>query len=99
MTRMLTDSDDTTAGSGLARRTVLKGAATVAASALLASRADARDFGANAEPQRYPILTSLPSIPSASRRRSATPQSSGSIPAACGRKGQRGMRKGNIWSG
>ena len=54
MTRMLTDSDDTAAGSGLARRTLLKGAATVAASALLASRADARDFGANAEPQRYP---------------------------------------------
>ncbi|MGY4435665.1 hypothetical protein ACVWWO_008142 [Bradyrhizobium sp. F1.13.1] len=41
MTRILTNSDDTTASSGLARRTLLKGAATVAASALLASNADA----------------------------------------------------------
>lgn len=56
MTRILTSSDDITANErgGLGRRTLLKGAATVAASALLASNADARDFGANAEPQRYP---------------------------------------------
>jgi gluconolactonase len=56
MTRILTNSDDAAANDsgGLGRRTLLKGAATVAASALLASRADARDFGANAEPQRYP---------------------------------------------
>ncbi|APO54999.1 SMP-30/gluconolactonase/LRE family protein [Bradyrhizobium diazoefficiens] len=56
MTRILTNSDDTTASErgGLDRRTLLKGAATVAATALLASRADAREFGANAEPQRYP---------------------------------------------
>jgi len=54
MTRILTNSDDTTDSGGLGRRTLLKGAATVAASALLASRANARDFGANAEPQRYP---------------------------------------------
>lgn len=56
MTRILTNSIDMTASErgGLGRRTLLKGAATVAASALLASRADARDFGANAEPQRYP---------------------------------------------
>src|ERR1044072_2637439 len=54
MTRILTNSDDTTDSGGLGRRTLLKGAATVAASALLASRANARDFGTNAEPQRYP---------------------------------------------
>src|SRR3954468_23344861 len=54
MTRILTNSDDTTATGGRGRRTLLKGAATVAASALLASKVDARDFGANAEPQRYP---------------------------------------------
>jgi len=56
MTRILTNCDDITASKcgGLGRRTLLKGAATVAASALLASKASARDFGANAEPQRYP---------------------------------------------
>ncbi|MCP3391123.1 SMP-30/gluconolactonase/LRE family protein [Bradyrhizobium sp. CCGB12] len=59
MTRILTntsDTSDTTASErgGLGRRDVLKGAATLAASTILASQADARDFGANAEPQRYP---------------------------------------------
>src|ERR1700753_472573 len=36
------------------RRTLLKGAATIAATTLLASEASARDYGRNAEPQRYP---------------------------------------------
>ena len=65
MTRMLTNSDDTTSSErgGLGRRTLLKGAATVAASALLASRADARDFGTSAEPQRYPDPDIIPIDP------------------------------------
>ncbi|QPF89677.1 SMP-30/gluconolactonase/LRE family protein [Bradyrhizobium commune] len=56
MTRTLTNPNDTSATEpgGLGRRTLLKGAATFAASALLASEASARDYGANAEPQRYP---------------------------------------------
>src|ERR1700753_1795330 len=36
------------------RRALLKGAATIAATTLLASEASARDYGRNAEPQRYP---------------------------------------------
>ncbi|MDE5440081.1 SMP-30/gluconolactonase/LRE family protein [Bradyrhizobium sp. CSA207] len=56
MTRILTKPNDTiaTERDGLGRRDLIKGAAALAASTLLASKADARDFGANAEPQRYP---------------------------------------------
>jgi len=39
---------------GLDRRTLLRGAATVAAGALIATDASARNFGRGAEPQRYP---------------------------------------------
>jgi gluconolactonase len=45
--------DDNQSGS-LARRTLLKGAAALAAGAAMASSASARDFGRNAEPERYP---------------------------------------------
>ncbi|KJC54372.1 gluconolactonase [Bradyrhizobium sp. LTSP849] len=56
MTRILTNSNDTSATQpgGLGRRDILRGAAALAASTVLVSEADARDFGANAEPQRYP---------------------------------------------
>lgn len=50
----LTKSDNISITGGLGRRTLLKGTAALAASTVLASRADARDFGASAEPQRYP---------------------------------------------
>jgi gluconolactonase len=55
MTTPLTfpDNDDNQSGS-LARRTLLKGAAALAAGAAMASSASARDYGRNAEPQRYP---------------------------------------------
>jgi gluconolactonase len=36
------------------RRDMLRGAAAIAATALIATDASARDFGRNAEPQRYP---------------------------------------------
>ena len=36
------------------RRTLLKGAAALAGTTVLASEASARDYGRNAEPQRYP---------------------------------------------
>jgi gluconolactonase len=45
--------DDNQSGS-LARRTLLKGAAALAAGAAMASSASARDYGRNAEPERYP---------------------------------------------
>ena len=56
MTRILTNPNDVfaTEPGGLGRRNLLKGAAALAASTVLASEASARDFGANAEPQRYP---------------------------------------------
>ena len=36
------------------RRTILRGATALAATAMAASGASARDYGRNAEPQRYP---------------------------------------------
>ena len=36
------------------RRTILRGATALAATAMAASDAAARDYGRNAEPQRYP---------------------------------------------
>jgi gluconolactonase len=36
------------------RRTILRGATALAATAMAASEASARDYGRNAEPQRYP---------------------------------------------
>jgi gluconolactonase len=55
MTTPLTfpNNDDNQSGS-LARRTLLKGAAALAAGAAMASSASARDYGRNAEPERYP---------------------------------------------
>jgi gluconolactonase len=56
MTNPRTISDnETEAGAGnFDRRTLLKGAAAFAAATGVVSQADARDFGRNAEPQRYP---------------------------------------------
>jgi gluconolactonase len=56
MTNPRTFSDNQAeAGTGnFDRRTLLKGAAAFAAATGVASQADARDFGRNAEPQRYP---------------------------------------------
>src|ERR1700753_1920084 len=56
MTSLLTFSRQTDDGASdnVDRRTLLKGAATIAATTLLASEASARDYGRNAEPQRYP---------------------------------------------
>ena len=42
------------AADGLDRRGLLKSAAALAATTMIASNASARDFGRNAEPQRYP---------------------------------------------
>jgi gluconolactonase len=56
MTSLLTfpHQKDDGASNTLDRRTLLKGAATIAATTMLASEASARDYGRNAEPQRYP---------------------------------------------
>src|ERR1700761_4804343 len=55
MTGLLTQSErDATENDRVNRRTLLKGAATLAATSVLASEASARDYGRNAEPQRYP---------------------------------------------
>src|SRR6202161_3730336 len=56
MTSLLTFSRQTDDGASVhvARRTWRKGAATIAATTMLASEASARDYGRDAEPQRYP---------------------------------------------
>ena len=56
MTSLLTfpDKKDDDGTDGVDRRTLLKGAATIAATTMLASEASARDYGRGAEPQRYP---------------------------------------------
>jgi gluconolactonase len=55
MTNQLHSDDEVEAGSvGLDRRDMLRGAAAIAATALVATDASARDFGRGAEPQRYP---------------------------------------------
>ena len=55
MTNQLHSDDKVEAGSvGLDRRDMLRGAAAIAATALVATDASARDFGRSAEPQRYP---------------------------------------------
>ena len=42
------------ASAAVNRRNLLRGAAAIAATAVVATDASARDFGRNAEPQRYP---------------------------------------------
>ena len=56
MTSLLTfpHKKDDDGADGVDRRTLLKGAATIAATTMLASEASARDYGRGAEPQRYP---------------------------------------------
>src|ERR1700759_2639147 len=57
MTSLLTFSSEEKDGGGskgLDRRTLLRGAAALAGSTALTSEASARDYGRNAEPQRYP---------------------------------------------
>ncbi len=57
MTSLLTYSSEEKDGGGskgFDRRTLLKGAAALAGTTALASEASARDYGRNAEPQRYP---------------------------------------------
>jgi gluconolactonase len=50
----LPDHQANAASSALDRRTLLRGATAIAATAIAASDALARDYGRNAEPQRYP---------------------------------------------
>src|ERR1700739_408866 len=55
MTNPIHSDDAVEATSGLVdRRGMSRGAAAIAATALVATDASARDFGRNAEPQRYP---------------------------------------------
>src|SRR3979409_2589854 len=49
----LPDHQANAASSALDRRTLLRGATAIAATAIAASDALARDYGRNAEPQRY----------------------------------------------
>ena len=55
MTNPIHSDDGVEATSALVdRRGMLRGAAAIAATALVATDASARDFGRGAEPQRYP---------------------------------------------
>jgi gluconolactonase len=50
----LTDHQTATVSNGIDRRGLLKSAAALAAGTMIATDASAREFGRNAEPQRYP---------------------------------------------
>ena len=93
-------SDDKADAAVVDRRDMLRGAAAIAATALVATDASARDFGRNAEPQRYPDPDIVVIDAMFKAKVGNTAIKRARIPAVCGRSGPAWNAQGQylVWS-